>query len=113
MSLQSLLSSAAGAALQRVTVESSVTPPIVIDRPLGDGGGGGAPAGDGGGGGGFDPGALLLRALAPRITVEVAGWSPLVIQPAGAPLGLWPLVAAGAGVTVLLAMYGAWRLARG
>lgn len=68
-------------AIERVTVETTITPPITIDRPL-----------QGGGKGGIAPG-FLVAGLRPRITVRSFG-QDYQVAPFGAPPKLWPLALA-------------------
>lgn len=66
----------------KATIESAYLPPIVIDKPFAPGG---------------EPNPLL-KALRPRITVELASGSiaPVVIAPYGDPgPSKWPMVRTG------------------
>ncbi len=88
--------------IKSVKVTSAWGPDIVIDRPF-------APAAPGG--------SSVVRALKPRIEIEVQGADPLVMQPYGKPPPTkWPWLVGGAGVTVAvlgtLAVFGALSLRR-
>lgn len=85
--------------VRRVKIETRFTPPMVVEDP-------------------FEPGppSALLQFWRPRLTVEVAGTSPVVLEPGG-PMGesSWPLVRAagyaiGAVAVVLIARHLAARL---
>ena len=102
-----LLDFASGVAVQRVTIESALLPPIEL-RPFPGGGddAGGAPSSSGGG---------PLGLVRPRFTIDTAA-GPVVFAPAGAPPDFpWLGVALAAGFVVLLgfAGYGVFRLVKG
>jgi hypothetical protein len=99
----------AGALVQSVTIESNVSPPIVIPQPLASVGSppaGGAPAAV------VQP-SLLLRLLAPKVTVVLPTGAPIIIAPAGDPKGTWPIGAFAVVLVLGFAVYGVACALRG
>jgi len=90
-----------GGLVRRVTVESSVTPRIELDRPLAELG----PA---------DPAAFEWGSLfRPSVKIELAAGQSFTFEPYGPPgAGLGAAMGVGALVVLGLAAFGAYKLAR-
>ena len=96
----------AAESVESITVESSFLPaPIVLDHPLA--------------GGGKDAGAAtagfvdVARLARPQVTLKLAGADPIIFAPYGAPsTALRVGIAVVAAAVLVLAIYGAYCLAR-
>ncbi len=86
---------------QRMTIETSITPPIDVDDPFGPTEGPGAVA----------QGKAALALLKPKITLYGAGGDPIIWSPYGEPsiFGVAGGAIFGAGI-LFLAGYGAYKL---
>lgn len=90
--------------VQRMTIETALTPPIDVDDPFAPSEGPGAVA----------QGKTLLKLLKPKLTLYSVGGDPIVWAPYGEPSLIGPGIGGLlTGGFIALAAYGAYKLTFG